>query len=154
LWIGDSLMLHGLLWLPLLVFFFGLAWLGWKEYQKVEAYQTWAKQFDHAKYDIYAVLGQKGTELTWGLPTSKGMVDLQTFSLHQVRSLRLLVNGQLITAEPPSNGKAILEFDLQDQSGSLISIAFTEPAIAAGWQQHLQTAIAQLKPESNEPRIE
>jgi hypothetical protein len=137
-------MVHGLLWLPLLVFFFGLAWIGWKEYQKVEAYQTWAKQFDHAKYDIYAVLGQKGAELTWGLPTSKGMVNLQTFSLYQVRSLRLLVNGQPLTAEPPNKGKATLEFELHDPASETITIAFTEPAIAAQWLQHLQKDMPHL----------
>jgi hypothetical protein len=146
-------MVHGLLWLPLLVFFFGLAWIGWKEYQKVEAYQTWAKQFDHAKYDIYAVLGQKGTELTWGLPTSKGMVNLQTFSLCQVRSLRLTINGQAINQADqileklPSKGKAILEFDVTGDAGDRptpICIAFTEPSTAADWQQHLQKELAQL----------
>lgn len=54
---------HGLLWLPLLAAFFWLAWQGSQEYQKIEAYRTWAEQFDKAKYDIYAVLGKKVTLL-------------------------------------------------------------------------------------------
>ncbi len=53
-------MTRGLIWLPLLAIFIGLAWAGWNEYQKLEAYRAWAEQFDRAKYDIYAVLGQKG----------------------------------------------------------------------------------------------
>lgn len=57
---------RGLLWLPLLAVFIWLAWQGWNEYQKVEAYQNWAKHFERAKYDIYAVLAQNGSNLTWG----------------------------------------------------------------------------------------
>ena len=48
---------RGLLWLPLLAVFFWLAWSGWNEYQKVEAYRRWAADYDKAKYDLYAVLG-------------------------------------------------------------------------------------------------
>ena len=50
---------RGLLWLPLLFAFFWLAWQGSREFKKVQAYQEWALSFDKAKYDIYAVLGQK-----------------------------------------------------------------------------------------------
>jgi hypothetical protein len=60
---------RGLMWLPLLALFIGLAWAGWREFRKVEAYQTWAQDFDRHKYDIYAVLGQKGDQLVWGKPT-------------------------------------------------------------------------------------
>ncbi len=60
---------RGLIWLPLLGLFIWLAWQGRNEFQKVEAYQNWAKQFEKSKYDIYAVLGQNGNELTWGKPT-------------------------------------------------------------------------------------
>ena len=72
---------RGLLWLPLLAVFFWLAWSGWNEYQKIEAYRIWVQDYDRAKYDIYSVLGQKGKELTWGKPTRTGPVNLQTFSL-------------------------------------------------------------------------
>ena len=64
---------RGLLWLPLLVAFFGLAWSGWNEYQKIEFYKQWAEKFERHKYDIYAVLGQQGDRLTWGQPTRKGL---------------------------------------------------------------------------------
>ena len=57
-------MLHGLLWFPLLFFFIWLAGAGWYEFQKLEAYKVWAVQYARAKYDIYAVLGQQGRELT------------------------------------------------------------------------------------------
>jgi hypothetical protein len=129
---------RGLLWLPLLVLFFWLAWAGWNEYQKVEAYRNWASKFDRAKYDIYAVLGQKGDTLTWGKPTRSGPVELKTFSLQDVQSIRLLVDDKpVLLEELPSRGGAIaLEFLLS--SDNSVRIPFTEIAIAAQWGKYLQ----------------
>jgi hypothetical protein len=134
---------RGLLWLPLLAFFIGLAWIGWREFQQVEAYQTWAKQFDRAKYDIYAVLGQKDDQLTWGKPTRKGPIDLESFSMQSIESVHLRVNGQLADLEnPPAKGRAELELTCRDRD-SPRSIPFTEPDLAAKWGQYL---IKQLEP--------
>ena len=129
---------RGLLWLPLLVLFFWLAWAGWNEYQKVEAYRNWASEFDRAKYDIYAVLGQKGDTLTWGKPTRSGPVELKTFSLQDVQSIRLLVDDKPVELEElPSRGRAIaLEFLLS--SNTSVKIPFTEIPIAAQWGKYLQ----------------
>ncbi|HBB33783.1 MAG TPA: hypothetical protein DDZ80_01155 [Cyanobacteria bacterium UBA8803] len=130
---------RGLLWLPLLAVFIWLAWSGWNEYQKVEAYRHWAQQFDRAKYDIYAVLGQKNSQLTWGKPSRSGPVHLQTFSLQDVQSIRLLVNDQVVNLEtPPSQGRAIaLEFLLQEPTDP-IKIPFTEIPLAVEWGKFLQ----------------
>lgn len=129
---------RGLMWLPLLAIFMGLAWAGWNEYQKLEAYRVWAQQFDRAKYDIYAVLGQEAENLTWGKPTRSGPVNLQTFSLKDVQSLRLLVNDSAVDLEnPPNAGSAIvLEFLLKDAEA--VQIPFTEIPLATKWCQHLQ----------------
>lgn len=131
---------RGLFWLPLLVLFFWLAWSGWNEYQKLEAYRQWAESFERAKYDIYAVLGQQGRELTWGVPTRQGPIKLESFSLDQVQSLRLLVNGQPVSLDnPPEKGRALLEFTCPGQAP--IAIPFTEPPLAAQWGQYLQKQI-------------
>jgi hypothetical protein len=132
-------MAHGLIWLPLLILFFWLAGAGWNEYQKLEAYRTWAKEFDRAKYDIYAVLGQKGQEITWGKPTRKAPINLQTFSLEQVKAIRLMVNNQPSDLEnPPEKGRQIaLEFEMPSPDAT-IRIPFTEVALAAQWGKHLQ----------------
>ncbi|NJM63646.1 MAG: hypothetical protein HC849_31490 [Oscillatoriales cyanobacterium RU_3_3] len=129
---------RGLMWLPLLAIFISLAWAGWNEYQKLEAYRAWAEKFDRAKYDIYAVLAQQGDNLTWGKPTRSGPVNLQTFSLKNVQSLRLLVNGAVVDLEnPPNSGSAIaLEFLLKDAAA--VQVPFTEVALAAQWGKHLQ----------------
>lgn len=141
---------RGLLWLPLLLLFFWLAWAGWNEYQKVEAYRVWAEQFERAKYDIYAVLGQRDRQLTWGIPTRKGPINLETFSLDAVQSIQLRVNDRPaeLTA-PPNRGRAELEF-LRPDSTQSVRIPFTDPSLAAAWGQHLQRELQRLKLEPSE----
>ena len=137
----------GLVWLPLLAVFIGLAWSGWNEYQKVEAYGNWASQFERAKYDIYAVLGQQGSELTWGKPTRKGPVELETFSLKDVQSIRLLVDDQVVELEtPPPKGRAALEFLLPEPTAS-IKVPFTEIPLAAEWGKYLQKELQRWRTE-------
>jgi hypothetical protein len=130
---------RGLLWLPLLGVFFWLAIAGWREYKKVEAYRLWAEQFEKAKYDIYAVMGLSGCEITWGTPTRKGPVNLQTFSLQDIKLIRLLVDQQPVELnEPPTQGRSIaLEFVL-NHSSAPVKIPFTEVALAAEWGRYLQ----------------
>lgn len=129
---------RGLLWLPLLIIFFWLAWSGWNEYQKVEAYRHWAEQFEQAKYDIYAVLGKKGEEITWGKPTRSGPIDLKTFSLNNVRSINLLVNDRQVKLEnPPTKGSPVLEFTIVNSS-TPIKIPFTQISLAVEWGKYLQ----------------
>ncbi|HEY9596068.1 MAG TPA: hypothetical protein V6D33_00160 [Cyanophyceae cyanobacterium] len=130
---------RGLLWLPLLAAFIWLAWSGWNEYQKIEAYRNWASQFERAKYDIYAVLGQKNSELTWGKPTRKGPVELKTFSLKEVELIRLLVDNQAVDLEiPPAKGRAIaLQFLFKEPTAS-IQVPFTEIPLAVEWGKFLQ----------------
>lgn len=130
---------RGLLWLPLLIVFIGLAWAGWNEFRKVETYRGWAETFDRAKYDIYAVLGQKGNDITWGKPTRSGPVDLQTFSLQQVSVIQLLANNQRIDLEnlPQKDRDVAIEFQLQN-TDTPIRIPFTELSLAAKWTEVLQ----------------
>lgn len=130
-------MVRGLLWLPLLAVFIWLAWAGWNEYRKLEAYRVWAEPFERAKYDIYAVLGQQGSELTWGKPTRHGPVAVQTFSLLQVRSIQLMINGQAtdLTSEVKGDRTIALAFELPDTT---VQIPFTERALAVQWGEFLQ----------------
>ena len=142
---------RGLLWLPLLVMFFWLAWQGSKEYQKVEAYRAWAEQFERAKYDIYAVLGQKGNNLTWGKPTPKGPIKLETFSLLDVKEMYLLVDDKKVDLESiPEKGRSIeLEF-LFSESTDSVRVPFTEIPLAAEWGKFLQRALESLRSQTNQ----
>ena len=130
---------RGLLWLPLLVAFIWLAWSGWNEYQKLEAYKVWAEEFDNAKFDIYAVLGKKERQVTWGKPTRKGMVDLKSFSLDNVKEINLVIGDRSIELDNlPNKGKPSLEFDLIDQES--IQVPFTDISLAAKWCNYLLEA--------------
>lgn len=141
-------MIHGLLWLPLLAAFIGLAWAGRNEYQKIEAYRAWAETFQRAKYDVYAVLGQEDDKLTWGKPTRKEPANLQTFSLKDVREIHLLVDGQTVDLRsPPSKGKAIVLKFVLDRDSS-IEIPFTQTDLAAKWGQALTEDLQKLQSES------
>jgi hypothetical protein len=141
---------RGLFWLPLLVGFFWLAWQGSQEYQKVEAYRVWAENFERAKYDIYAVIGQKGNDITWGKPTPKGLVQLETFSLLEVQEIKFLVDNNIFEPEqPPQKGRNIeLEFVFYDSDKS-VKIPFTEVPLAANWGKFLQGFLQELKTEGN-----
>jgi hypothetical protein len=142
-------MARGLLWLPLLVAFIWLAWSGWNEYQKVEAYKIWAADFDNAKFDIYAVLGIKDGQITWGKPTRKGMTDLASFSLDQVQEINLIVGEQLIDMTSlravnldnlPRKGKPVINFQLQKQTQT-VKIPFTDTSLAVKWANYLQQTL-------------
>ncbi|MEB3281075.1 MAG: hypothetical protein VKK42_19335 [Lyngbya sp.] len=139
---------RGLFWLPLLIVFFWLAWSGWNEYQKVEAYREWAKGFERAKYDIYAVLGLKGTELTWGKPTRTGPINLETLSLEDVQSIWLVVDNHAVDLDsPPEKGKSVeLEFQLK-QEATPVRVPFTEVPLAAKWATFLNEQLQTVTSE-------
>lgn len=138
-------MARGLLWLPLLAIFIGLAWAGWNEYQKIEAYKTWAESFDRAKYDVYAVLGLKGDALTWGTPTRKGPVALQTLSLSHAKGLDVVVDGVPLSESdsPPKVNAIALRIEMKD--GSTMDIPFTEIDLTRRWATFLQREFTFLR---------
>jgi hypothetical protein len=140
---------RGLMWLPLLGAFIWLARAGADEYQKLEAYKRWAVGFDRCKYDIYAVIGLKDRELSWGKPTKKEFKDIQTFSLDRVKQVQLVVDNKPIELEqypdnldnlPVSGSRANLRFEFVDNS-EIVNIPFTEIPMAAEWKVFLQSEI-------------
>ena len=142
---------RGLLWFPLLIVFFGLAWAGWYEYQRVEAYRRWASAFERAKYDVRAVLGQSGDCITWGLPTRGEPAALESFSLQDVRSIALCVDGSARdrSAPLPERGTAALAFELPDRT---VEIPFTDITLAAEWRTALDALWQETQSQSSSPR--
>ncbi|ACB49857.1 unknown [Crocosphaera subtropica ATCC 51142] len=131
-------MARGLFWLSLLVVFFILAWSGWNEYQKLEAYRQWAEDFDQAKYDIYAIIGVKGKEITWGKPGRSIPNTLPKFLLTDVDKIELLVNDKSVDlGNLPNKGKPIIQFNFINKDQSSINIPFTEIDLAAKWVKYL-----------------
>ncbi|MEA5512603.1 hypothetical protein [Nodularia sp. UHCC 0506] len=141
---------RGLLWLPLLVAFFWLAWQGSREYQKLEAYRVWAEQFDKAKYDIYAVLGLKDNDVTWGKPTTQGPIKLKTFSLLDVKDIRLLIDDKVVELENSTQKGRVIELEFLLSESQSIRIPFTEVPLAAKWGKYLQGVWQCLNREQNQ----
>ena len=138
-------MARGLIWFPLLVVFIGLAWAGWNEYQKLEAYKVWAEGFERAKYDIYSVLGQKGDTLTWGKPTRRGVINLQTFSLKQISTIQLLADAQVVDLEnPPAKSREVAIEFLRSDAEPPIRVPFTDLELAIQWTKFLQQEQSKL----------
>lgn len=140
---------RGLLWLPLLAVFIGLAWAGWNEYQKVEAYKLWAQQFERAKYDIFAALGQSGTNITWGTPTRKGPINLETLSLNSISHIHLEADGQPVDAEQPPSQARRSDLVLALADSSTTRIPFTDISLAIQWLNYLRQQIQALQSASN-----
>jgi hypothetical protein len=136
---------RGLFWLPLLALFIWLAWAGWNEYRKLEAYKVWAEGFERAKYDIYAVLGQADDRLVWGKPTRQGPVDLQTVSLRDVVAIAHYDSASPPPPEAnwPKGCEAGLQLTLM--SGATRWIPFTDGDLTIAWQERLQTLKESLK---------
>jgi hypothetical protein len=137
-------MLHGLLWLPLLVIFFALAWAGWNEYHKVQGYGAWAMQYEKSKYDVYAALGFRSDELTWGKPLRKGIEDRQVMALSSIKAVQLRVDGQVVeVTQVPESGKVIAVELLPIEVGALIQIPFVNLETATEWTLFLQGKLDQ-----------
>jgi hypothetical protein len=134
---------RGLMWLPLLGIFIWLARAGANEYNKIEAYKRWAVNFDRCKYDIYAVMGLKDRQISWGKPTKTEPKDLQTFDLDRVNQIQLIVDNQSIDLDNlPDRGKQIeLQFKFSDRE-EIAKIPFTEIPMAAEWAKFLSDKIA------------
>ncbi len=136
---------RGLLWLPLLGLFSGLAWAGWHEYRKLEAYKQWAQNFQRSKYDLYAVLGQADQTLTWGRPTRQEPAAVQTVALAAVQAIDLYGGDRPLPAGAavPRGCTACLRLTLH--SGETRDIPFTELAMAQAWQKPLQNDLESLQ---------
>ncbi len=137
------------MWLPLLGIFIWLARAGANEYQKLEAYKRWAVGFDRCKYDIYAVMGLKDREISWGQPHKQEVKNIQAFSLDRVKQVQLVVDNKPIDlAEyaddldnlPVSGSRPNLRFEFTDNSEA-VDIPFTEIPMASEWANFLRNTI-------------
>jgi hypothetical protein len=142
---------RGLLWLPLLGLFTWLAWAGWNEYQKVEAYRRWSSDFERHKYDIYAILGQSGDRLVWCKPTRQQPIELGSIRFGEIQAVHLNINGKPIQevtnlpeaiAKIPKIKTVAIELVTTAQSGqSRQSIPFTDVEIALNWLRYLSAQV-------------
>ena len=136
---------RGLLWLPLLGLFSWLAWAGWNEYRKLEAYKLWAANFERAKYDIYAALGQSQATLIWGRPTRKGLEGIQEVSLRYVQAIELYSEKSPPTQNTALPKNCTVSLELTLSTGEKRWIPFTDSELASRWQNLLQSLLESLE---------
>ena len=149
---------RGLLWLPLLILFIGLAWAGWNEFQKVESYRVWARGFRAAKFDIYSVLGLGSDFLTIGKPSRSGPVEQRRIQLAQIQDVALRLDDELIQLAGLETGKSASDQEIMDQvkgvqpkaiaieldlGGDKLQIPFTQLDLAVNWTQRLKQELTQ-----------
>ena len=140
---------RALTWLPLLGTFIWLTWAGWNEYQKVQAYEAWAAGADRCKYDIRAVLAQRGSTLTWGKPTRQGPIELARVSLTEIESITLHVNGHPVEPGTFVKRGQRIELVLIAPQGATYTIPFIEFPMAQQWKKALQESLQALKSASS-----
>ncbi|NER77992.1 MAG: hypothetical protein F6K42_00065 [Leptolyngbya sp. SIO1D8] len=140
---------RGLLWLPLLGLFSWLAWAGWNEYRKLEAYKIWAIDFERAKYDIYAALGQAADRIVWGYPTRNGPQKIQQVSLKSVKTITLYTGKENLPAHQTLPKGCQVCLGLACQAGEVRLIPFTDFELASRWQKTLQTLLESLQSTPN-----
>ncbi|MEB3291360.1 MAG: hypothetical protein VKI82_15695 [Leptolyngbya sp.] len=140
---------HALTWFPLLGAFLWLAWAGWNEYQKVQAYEAWATGSDRSKYDIRAVLVQRGHTLTWGKPTRQGPIDLASLDLTEVKAITLQANGASVSAETYLKRGQRIDLVITTLENATHRIPFIEFPMAQQWKKALQESLQALKSASS-----
>lgn len=152
---------RGLFWLPLLGVFIGLAWAGWSEYRKLEAYKLWAQEWERAKYDIYAVIGQRDSTLVWGRPTRQGPVVAESLNLATIATVTVedgtVSHGDRGNPDPPLDSPPQLPrgcricLRLTDTSGIHHDIPFTDGDLATQWGNRLRTLIEDIPTQTLPP---
>jgi hypothetical protein len=149
---------RGLLWLPLLILFIWLAWAGWNEYQKIEAYRRWSKDFERHKYDIYAILGQVGDRLVWCKPARQQPIEQGSISLGDLQQIRIGINDRTFSdltnlPETIASIKRIKTVALElipstTNTQTLYTIPFTDVAIALDWFLYLSKQLDERQPQA------
>ncbi|MHC5828228.1 MAG: hypothetical protein ACYT04_73130, partial [Nostoc sp.] len=83
---------------------------------------------------------------TWGKPTPKGPIKLETFSLLDIKQIYLLIDDKQVDLEIiPEKGRSIeLEF-LFCESTNSVRVPFTEIPLAAEWGKFLQRVLQDLR---------
>lgn len=128
---------RGLLWLPLLVLFFWLAWSGKKNMIKFRLIKHGQNNLISPNMTFIQCWGKKGDLITIGIPTNQGIKEQKTFSLQNLSQLNLLVKNQVVDVDNlPEKGEATLQFSLKENQ--TIDVPFTDINIASQWLKYLK----------------
>ena len=130
-------MIHGLLWLPLLMAFVLIAALGWLERRRQNLYLIWAKGSELAKLDGTGTARLKDGFLSWSSFESGRFKEEAIF---EVKKLELVELMALSSGEAPltkeSQGRCRLRLI---GAGKEIDVPFSDAERARQWMEKLMS---------------
>jgi len=130
-------MIHGLLWLPLLIAFVLLAALGWLERRRQNLYLSWAKGSELAKLDGTGAARLRDGSLCWSSFEAGSFKEEATFEVKQLEMLELmsLSSGDAPLTEE-SQGRCRLRLI---GAGKEIDVPFSDAERARQWMDQLMS---------------
>ncbi len=130
-------MIHGLLWLPLLMAFFLIAALGWIERRRQNLYLIWAEGSELAKLDGTGAARLKDGFLYWSSFEAGAFKEQETFEVKKLEMVELMA---LSSGEAPltkeSEGRCRLRLV---GSGREIDVPFSDAERARQWMDQLMS---------------
>ena len=128
-------MMHGLLWLPLLLVFVLLTSLGWLERRRQNLYRIWAKGSELAKLDGCGAAKVKEGFITWSSFEAGSFKEKDKF---EIKSLELIELMALSSGEAPltdeSQGQCRLRLI---GCGEELDVPFSDADRAREWMNQL-----------------
>tara|TARA_Y100001968_G_C19257709_1_gene667649 strand:+ start:404 stop:817 length:414 start_codon:yes stop_codon:yes gene_type:complete len=131
-------MIHGLLWLPLLVVFFLLATLGWLERRRQNLFREWAKSSELSKLDGSGAARLREGILSWSTFEAG---DFKQQGCFTIKDLELVELMSLTSGDAPltdeSQGRCRLR--LVGNSGKELEVPFQDADKARDWMKQLMS---------------
>lgn len=128
-------MLHGLLWLPLLLTFILLTALGWLERRRQSLFRIWANGSELCKLDSSGAAYLKDGKLTWSAFEAGEFKEKDSFIIKKLELVELMA---LTSGEAPltneSQGKCRLRLV---GNGREVDIPFSDADRAREWMNQL-----------------
>ena len=128
-------MLHGLLWLPLILIFFLLTALGWLERRRQNLFRNWANGSELCKLDSSGAAYLTEGKLTWSAFEAGEFKEKDSFIIKKLELIELMA---LTSGEAPltdeSQGKCRLRLV---GSGREMDVPFSDADRAREWMDQL-----------------
>ena len=128
-------MLHGLLWLPLILIFFLLTALGWLERRRQNLFRNWANGSELCKLDSSGAAYLKDGKLTWSAFEAGEFKEKESFIIKKLELIELMA---LTSGEAPltdeSQGKCRLRLVGR---GREMDVPFSDADRAREWMDQL-----------------
>jgi len=130
-------MLHGLIWLPLLLIFTLLTALGWLERRRQNLFRDWAEGSELCKLDSSGAASLRNGKLIWSAFEAGEFKDQDSFIIKKLELIELMA---LTSGEAPltneSQGKCRLRLV---GSGREMDVPFSDADKAREWMEELMT---------------